>query len=157
MSDTLPLHIYDEMLDKAGRAGTATPDGHHGDDPAMAWLPELLAGTAEALVPDPGPTPGHGRGDDLVYSRFIADSAPQDAFSETVAHVRAHLSSVATVGDDPDARAPEVRIEYVGQTGGQLVVGRLTGHATAPYLEDGYDPDTEPVEFDWVHAGDRPE
>lgn len=156
MSDTLPLHIYDEMVDKARRAGTAVPDDHYGDDPDMAWLPQLLEGTAEAIVPDPGQSPGHG-GDELVYSRFIADTAPRDSFDEVVAHVRAHLSSVATVGDDPDARAPEVRIEYVGQTGGQLIVGRLSGHATAPYLDPGFDPDAEPVEFDWVCAGDRPE
>lgn len=52
MSDTLPLHIYDEMVDKARRAGTAVPDDHYGDDPAMAWLPQLLAGTAEALAPE---------------------------------------------------------------------------------------------------------
>jgi hypothetical protein len=37
MPDTPPLHIYDEMVDKARRAGTTVPEG---TGEAMTWAPD---------------------------------------------------------------------------------------------------------------------
>lgn len=37
MPEDVPLHIYDEMVDKARRAGTTVPEG---TDAAMTWAPD---------------------------------------------------------------------------------------------------------------------
>lgn len=47
--ELLPPAIYDDLVAESRAAGTAVPDGHYGDDPAMAWLPELL----EYAAPSP--------------------------------------------------------------------------------------------------------
>jgi len=79
----------------------------------------------------------------LTYSRFVAAGAPDDALTVTEAHVREHLSSVATADDNPTWFAGEVEIEHRDQDDGVLIVGHLDGLvAKAPYLAEDYDPDT---------------
>lgn len=84
--------------------------------------------------------PAH-EGDTLItYSQFVADAAPPGGLDATIAHVRAHLSSVAHPDDFAHAYAAEVKIERRRQEGGVLIVGTLAREPHAPYLKMGYDP-----------------
>lgn len=47
----------------------------------------------------------------ITYSQFVADDAPPGGAEATVAHIRAHLSSVAHPDDHAHAYAAEVAIE----------------------------------------------
>jgi len=83
----------------------------------------------------------------LTYSRFVAAGAPDDALTVTEAHVREHLSSVATADDNPTWFAGEVEIEHRDQDGGVLVVGYLDGVvAKVPYLTEDYDPSRDDID-----------
>lgn len=97
-----------------------------------------------ARYPGMDDIPDLGGGDGLTYSRFVADDAPPWALTETEAHVRAHLSSIADTDDDPTTRAADVQITRRPAAGGVLVVGFLPGgRPTAPYLQPGYTPDAD--------------
>lgn len=76
----------------------------------------------------------------LTYARW----SPQEAASDTAAHVRAHLSSVASVDDDPEAFAEAVDIVAVAQgEGGVLITGTLDREPVADYLRDDFDPEQD--------------
>lgn len=75
----------------------------------------------------------------LTYSRW----APGDAVPDTIDHVRAHLSSVATPDDDPGRYADEVDIVLDKDGDGLLITGRLDREPVADYLRDGFDPEAE--------------
>jgi hypothetical protein len=66
----------------------------------------------------------------LLYSRW----APPDRVPEVVAHVRAHLSSVADADDSPTTHADAVRITCADKDDGVLVTGELDADTDAPYL-----------------------
>lgn len=105
-------------------------------------------------VPDPswpGAT-GESHLSGLTYSRFVAAAALDpaaagegpDVLADTVAHLRAHLSSIADPDDDEDTHAADVHVELHKQPDGILVVGYLAdAQPDAPYLREGYDPDTD--------------
>lgn len=74
----------------------------------------------------------------LRYSRFVPGGIDPDP---TIAHVRAHLSSVADSDDDPDTHAADVQINLELHVGGVLVGGALPDTtASAPYLDAEHDP-----------------
>lgn len=75
----------------------------------------------------------------LTYARW----APADAVPETIDHVRAHLSSIATADDDPDRFADEVDIMLAKDGDGLRITGRLAREAVADYLRDDFDPEAE--------------
>jgi hypothetical protein len=72
----------------------------------------------------------------LTYSHW----APQEMAGEVAGHVRAHLSSVATEGDDPERYAADVDIVVVADGEGVLITGHLDRAPVADYLRDDYDP-----------------
>jgi len=53
----------------------------------------------------------HERDIVITYSQFVAVDAPPGGAEATVAHIRAHLSSVAHPDDHAHAYAAEVAIE----------------------------------------------
>lgn len=75
----------------------------------------------------------------LRYSRW----SPPDRVPDVESHVRAHLSSVADAGDDPDAHAADVRITREDADNGVLVVGELDAEPDAPYLRPGFTPEAD--------------
>lgn len=76
----------------------------------------------------------------LTYSR----SSPQEAASDTAAHVRAHLSSVASVSDDPNRFAEDVDVVVVAASADSvLITGTLDREPIADYLRDDYDPEQD--------------
>lgn len=70
----------------------------------------------------------------LTYSKWTPDRGQV----ETVAHVRAHLSSIAAPDDDPDVYASEVEISLEDRDGGLKVTGTLDREPSAPYLRDDW-------------------
>lgn len=76
----------------------------------------------------------------LTYSRFVPATVDADALCETERHIRAHLSAIATVDDNPDTHAEQVRVEFHPRTDGTLLTGYLAAAPVAPYLEPGHDP-----------------
>lgn len=146
----------DDAIVEQLRAGGA-PDGY-----AEAYLADLrdrvdtpVAGSALAAVdgaagfddPARNPIAFLPVDDDpagVTYSRFVGSDGSPDALFETGAHVRAHLSMIATRDDNADTRAEDVQLTYRPQDGGTLIVGYLPDAApTAPYLDAGYNPDTD--------------
>lgn len=75
----------------------------------------------------------------LTYSRWC----PQEAGSDTAAHVRAHLSSIASPDDDPDQFAEEVDIVAVAHDDGVKITGTLDREPVADYLRDDFDPEQD--------------
>lgn len=75
----------------------------------------------------------------LTYSRW----SPQEVAGEVAAHVREHLSSVATVDDDPERYAADVDITAVGNADGILITGALDREPVADYLRDDFDPEQD--------------
>jgi hypothetical protein len=75
----------------------------------------------------------------LTYSRW----APADAVPETIDHVRAHLSSVATPDDDPTRYADEVDVTLAKDGDGILISGQLDREPVADYLRPDFDPEAE--------------
>lgn len=75
----------------------------------------------------------------LTYSRWTPDEAEPD----TVAHVRAHLSAVASPDDNPDMYAAEVEISREDKDGGLLVTGSLDRVAVADYLRSDWTPEQD--------------
>jgi len=75
----------------------------------------------------------------LTYSRW----APADAVPDTIDHVRAHLSSVATPDDNPDTYTAAVNVTLTQEGDGILVTGTLDREPVADYLRSDFDPDRE--------------
>ena len=75
----------------------------------------------------------------LTYSRWC----PQEVAGEVAAHVRAHLSAVATEDDDPDRYAGEVDIAVAVEGDGVRVTGSLDRDPVAAYLRPGFDPEQD--------------
>lgn len=75
----------------------------------------------------------------LTYARW----SPQETASEVAAHVRAHLSSVATADDDPDRYAAEVDIAVTVKGNGVRVAGSLDREPVAAYLRADFDPEQD--------------
>lgn len=75
----------------------------------------------------------------LRYSRWT----PFDQVPTVVDHVRAHLSAVTSLDDDPDIYAGEVDTDVREQDGGMLITGAINRAPVAAYLRDGFDPDVE--------------
>ena len=75
----------------------------------------------------------------LTYSRW----SPVEKAYEVTAHVRAHLSSIATPDDDPDMFAADVDIVVVAEGNGIRITGSLDREPIAPYLRDDFDPEDD--------------
>jgi hypothetical protein len=75
----------------------------------------------------------------LTYSRWTPDRSEP----ETVAHIRAHLSSIAAPDDDPDVYAGEVEISREDEAGGLLITGTLNREPAAEYLRDDWTPEQD--------------
>lgn len=75
----------------------------------------------------------------LTYSRW----SPVEQASDVAAHVRAHLSSVASVDDDPGEFADEVDVTAVGDGDGVRITGTLDRDPVADYLRPGFDPEQD--------------
>jgi hypothetical protein len=84
----------------------------------------------------------------MIYSRFVPLNAGERSVIDTVDHVRAHLSSVASEDDDPNTNADDVTIRYEYRDNGVMIIGELDAEPNAPYLQPGFDPDTD-TEFRW--------
>ena len=74
-----------------------------------------------------------------TYSRWSTAAAA----AETEAHVRAHLSAVASPDDDPDQYAEQVVISRVDQRDGVLITGVLAHDPVADYLHPAFDPEAD--------------
>lgn len=75
----------------------------------------------------------------LTYSRW----APAAAVPDTIDHVRAHLSSIATPGDNPDTYTAAVDVTLAKDGDGILITGELDREPVADYLRPDFDPDRE--------------
>lgn len=75
----------------------------------------------------------------LIYAHW----AHSGVASEVGAHVRAHLSSVASEDDSPDRYAAEVDISAVAHDRGILITGRLDREPVADYLRPDFDPEQD--------------
>lgn len=75
----------------------------------------------------------------LTYSRWTPDQAEP----QTVAHIRAHLSSIAAPDDDPDVYAGEVEIVREDKDGGLQITGTLDREPAADYLRDDWTPEQD--------------
>lgn len=75
----------------------------------------------------------------LIYSRW----SPTEKVGDVATHVRAHLSSVASSSDDPDAYAAEVDISVTVDGDGVLVAGTLDRESVAEYLREDFDPEAD--------------
>lgn len=69
--------------------------------------------------------------------------SPPERVADVEAHVRAHLSSVADPGDDPDTHAAAVRVTTEDERDGVLVRGELDAEANAPYLRPDFTPEAD--------------
>lgn len=69
--------------------------------------------------------------------------SPTESVDTVVAHVRAHLSSIASPADDPDAYADQVAIRQEDQAGGVMVHGELDAEPAADYLRDDWTPEQD--------------
>ena len=75
----------------------------------------------------------------LTYARW----SPQETAGDVAAHVRAHLSSVATADDDPDRYAAEVYIVVAVDGDGVRVTGSLDREPGAAYMLPEFDPEQD--------------
>jgi hypothetical protein len=74
--------------------------------------------------------------------------SPPESVDEVESHVRAHVSSVASAGDDPQVYADVVTIQRIPDTNlwgedGVLVLGVLDADPIARYLMPGWDPEDD--------------
>lgn len=76
----------------------------------------------------------------MKYTRDLPEDATQDRVDETIAHVRAHLSSVAASDDDPETNADDVTVHTEHRDGRIWIVGELDAEPDAPYLTPDFDP-----------------
>lgn len=95
----------------------------------------------------------------MEYSRFVALDAIDTGLAETIEHVRAHLSEIATADDNPNTLADEVLLEfrYIGKKKladrGILVTGVLKdSQPVAAYFAPSFDPD-EDDQYRWEDEG----
>lgn len=79
----------------------------------------------------------------MRYSRELPLRSGPDVIRSVEQHIRAHLSAVTTEGDDPDARADEVRIDYEVHGDQLRVVGDILGEPAAPYLREDWTPEQD--------------
>jgi hypothetical protein len=80
----------------------------------------------------------------IIHSRFVPFDADADELLATEEHVRAHLSSVASVNDSETEYADEVSVVQRAQDDGVLVYGVLDREPNAPYLrDDDFDPEQD--------------
>lgn len=79
----------------------------------------------------------------IAHSRFVPFGAEPEALLATEAHVRAHLSSVASPDDSEIEYADQVSIVLRTQNDGVLVYGVLDQEPDAPYLRDDFDPEQD--------------
>jgi hypothetical protein len=75
----------------------------------------------------------------VTYARWC----PQETASDVAAHVRAHLSSVASEDDDPARFAEEVDISVAVDGDGILITGTLDREPVADYLREDFDPEQD--------------
>ena len=76
----------------------------------------------------------------IPYTRDLPEDATQDIVDAAVAHVRAHLSSVAAHDDDPETNADDVMVRTEHRDGRIWIIGVLDAEPDAPYLKADYDP-----------------
>ena len=69
--------------------------------------------------------------------------SPDESVDTVIAHVRAHLSSIASPEDNPDAFADQVAIVLEDVDGGVLVHGELDAEPAADYLRDDWTPEQD--------------
>lgn len=79
----------------------------------------------------------------IVHSRFVSLDADADELLATEDHVRAHLSSVASVDDSETEYADEVSVVQRARDDGVLVYGVLDREPNAPYLREDFDPEQD--------------
>jgi hypothetical protein len=79
----------------------------------------------------------------IPYTRDLPEDAAQDLVDATIAHVRAHLSGVASADDDPDTNADDVRVHTEHRDGRIFVIGELDAEPDAPYLRPDFDPEQD--------------
>lgn len=76
--------------------------------------------------------------------RYIRDAplnTPDEVLDQVAAHVRAHLSAVASADDDPEVFADYVQItQEIIPYQCVRISGVLDAEPDASYLRDGYDP-----------------
>lgn len=82
-------------------------------------------------------------GEPMRYRRDVSRD-DQFAIDAEIAHVRAHLASVADSDDDPTTHAGDVVVRVTDHVDGDpalvSVIGELDAEPDAPYLKPGYDP-----------------
>ena len=76
----------------------------------------------------------------MIYTRDLPEDADQSTVDEVIAHVRAHLSAVASADDDPETNADDVTVRTEHREGRIVIIGELDAEPDAPYLKPGYDP-----------------
>lgn len=76
----------------------------------------------------------------MIYTRDLPEGSTQDVVDETIAHVRAHLSSVADQDDDPETNADDVTVRTEHRDGRIWVVGELDAEPDTAYLKADFDP-----------------
>lgn len=79
----------------------------------------------------------------LIYTRWV----PLDAVALTMAHIVAHLSSIASSHDDPEEYSSEVQVTAVAKSidgiAGKEITGTLDREPEAPYLQPGWTPEQD--------------
>lgn len=79
----------------------------------------------------------------MRYTRELPGDASPEALADAEAHVRAHLSAVASEDDDPETNADDVTVHVERQGGTIMVVGELDAEPVAPYLAADFDPERD--------------
>ena len=79
----------------------------------------------------------------MIYTRDLPEDADQAAVDEATAHVRAHLSAVASADDNPDTSADDVLVRTEPRAGRLFIIGELNAEPDAPYLRPGFDPEDD--------------
>jgi hypothetical protein len=80
---------------------------------------------------------------EVRYTRDVPFEVSEAAYLETIAHVRSHLSSVASLTDDPNLYMEMVTItESLSPEGQRRITGELAAEPVASYANNGFfDPD----------------
>lgn len=84
----------------------------------------------------------------MIRYRRDVRATDQAAIDATVAHIKAHLSSVADSDDDPYTRADDVAIviePHAAEPGMVSITGVLDAVPDAPYLRPEYQPDADHI------------
>jgi hypothetical protein len=108
--------------------------------------------SGQSFTPDPPPTetieqhPIKRPGEPMRYRRDVP-AGDYVAVASEIDHVRAHLSSIADVDDDPHTRSNDVHVAVYSHIDGDSslvsIIGTLDAEPQAPYLRSDFDPYTD--------------